>query len=36
VWLNEPVGVFFDDDSGDLYISDTFNARIRAVHLEDS
>jgi trimeric autotransporter adhesin len=36
VWLNEPIGLFFDDDSGVLYIGDTFNARIRAVHLEDS
>jgi len=36
VWLNEPVGLFVDDDPGVLYIPDTFNARIRAVHLEDS
>lgn len=34
VMLNEPVGLFVDDDSGVLYIGDTFNARIRAVHLE--
>jgi sugar lactone lactonase YvrE len=32
VWLNEPIGLFVDDDAGVLYISDTFNARIRAVH----
>jgi sugar lactone lactonase YvrE len=36
VMLHEPVGLFVDDDPGVLYISDTFNARIRAVHLEDS
>jgi DNA-binding beta-propeller fold protein YncE len=36
VMLNEPVGLFVDDDPSVLYISDTFNARIRAVHLEDS
>jgi hypothetical protein len=30
VWLNEPIGLFFDEDSGVLYIGDTFNARIRA------
>jgi hypothetical protein len=34
VWLNEPVGLFFDDDARVLYIGDTFNARIRAVYLE--
>ena len=32
VWLNEPVGLFFDDHAGVLYIGDTFNARIRAVY----
>jgi sugar lactone lactonase YvrE len=36
VMLNQPWGLFIDDDSGVLYIPDTFNARIRAVHLEDS
>jgi hypothetical protein len=36
VMLNQPWGLFFDDDSGVLYIPDTFNDRIRAVHLEDS
>ncbi len=36
VWLNEPVGLFFDDDAGVLYIGDTFNARIRAVYLAGS
>jgi serine/threonine protein kinase, bacterial len=36
VMLNQPWGLFVDDDSGVLYIPDTFNARIRAVHLEDS
>jgi sugar lactone lactonase YvrE len=36
VMLNEPVGLFVDDDPGVLYISDTFNARIRAVYLENS
>jgi hypothetical protein len=36
VMLNEPVGLFFDDDAGVLYISDTFNALIRAVYLESS
>jgi hypothetical protein len=36
VWLNEPIGPFFDDDSGVLYIGDTFNSRIRAVDLEGS
>jgi NHL repeat len=36
VWLNEPVGLFFDDHAGVLYIGDTFNARIRAVYLEGS
>jgi sugar lactone lactonase YvrE len=36
VKLNEPVGLFVDDDAGVLYIGDTFNARIRAVYLEGS
>ena len=36
VWLNEPIGLFVDDDAGVLYIGDTFNARIRAVYLKDS
>ena len=36
VMLNQPIGLFFDDDAGVLYIGDTFNARIRAVHLEGS
>jgi sugar lactone lactonase YvrE len=36
VWLNQPIGLFFDDDSSVLYIADTFNARIRALRLEGS
>jgi sugar lactone lactonase YvrE len=36
VMLNEPIGLFFDDHAGVLYIGDTFNARIRAVYLEGS
>ena len=36
VMLHEPVGLFVDDDPGVLYISDTFNARIRALRLEGS
>jgi sugar lactone lactonase YvrE len=36
VWLNQPWGLFFDDDSGVLYIPDTFNDRVRAVRFEDS
>ena len=36
VWLNEPIGLVFDDDAGVLYIGDTFNSRIRAVYLEGS
>jgi sugar lactone lactonase YvrE len=36
VMLNDPLGLFFDEDSGVLYITDTFNARIRAVYLEGS
>jgi hypothetical protein len=31
VKLNDPLGLFFDDASGVLYIADSFNARIRAV-----
>src|SRR5215203_3140380 len=31
VWLNQPWDVYFDDDSGVLYIADAFNSRIRAV-----
>jgi hypothetical protein len=34
VMLHEPVGLFFDDHARVLYISDTFNARIRSVRLE--
>jgi sugar lactone lactonase YvrE len=34
VMLNQPWEVYFDDHSGDLYIADTFNARIRALRLE--
>jgi sugar lactone lactonase YvrE len=33
VMLNQPWDVYFDDDSGDLYIADSFNSRIRAVSL---
>ena len=33
VMLNQPWDVYFDDESGDLYIADAFNSRIRAVHL---
>jgi trimeric autotransporter adhesin len=36
VWLNEPIGLFFDDDAGVLYIADSSNARVRALHLEGS
>jgi sugar lactone lactonase YvrE len=36
VWLNQPIDLFFDDDSSVLYIADTFNARIRALRLEGS
>jgi DNA-binding beta-propeller fold protein YncE len=36
VMLNDPLGLFFDEDSGVLYITDTFNARIRAVYLKGS
>ena len=31
VMLNQPWDVNFDEDSGDLYIADAFNSRIRAV-----
>src|SRR5215216_4951934 len=33
VMLNQPWDVYFDDESGDLYIADAFNSRIRAVSL---
>jgi serine/threonine protein kinase, bacterial len=33
VMLNQPWDVYFDDDSGVLYIADAFNSRIRAVRL---
>jgi sugar lactone lactonase YvrE len=36
VMLNDPIGLFVDDDSEVLYIADSFNARIRAVRLEGS
>jgi sugar lactone lactonase YvrE len=36
VMLHEPWGLFVDDDSGVLYIPDTFNSRIRSVRLEGS
>jgi sugar lactone lactonase YvrE len=36
VSLDQPWGLFFDDDSGVLYIADAFNSRIRALHLEGS
>jgi sugar lactone lactonase YvrE len=36
VKLNDPVGLFVDRDSGVLYITDTFNFRIRALGLEGS
>lgn len=36
VLLNQPWGLFLNDDSGDLYIADAFNSRIRAVYLESS
>jgi sugar lactone lactonase YvrE len=36
VMLQDPIGLFFDDDSGVLYIADTLNARIRALRLEGS
>ena len=34
VALDQPWGLFFDDDSGVLYIADAFNSRIRALRLE--
>jgi sugar lactone lactonase YvrE len=34
VMLHDPIGLFFDDDSGVLYIADTLNARIRALRRE--
>src|SRR5215204_444364 len=34
VMLHDPIGLFFDDGSGVLYIADTLNARIRALRLE--
>jgi len=36
VMLQDPIGLFVDDDSGVLYIADTLNARIRALRLEGS
>jgi sugar lactone lactonase YvrE len=33
VMLNQPWDVYFDEDSGVLYIADAFNSRIRAVRL---
>jgi trimeric autotransporter adhesin len=36
VGLDQPWGLFFDDDSGDLYIADAFNSRIRALRLDGS
>jgi NHL repeat len=36
VALNQPWGLFFDEDSGVLYIADAFNSRIRALRLEGS
>jgi NHL repeat len=36
VALNQPWGLFFDDDSSVLYIADSFNSRIRALRLEGS
>jgi trimeric autotransporter adhesin len=33
VMLNQPWDLYFDEDSGDLYIADAFNARIRALRL---
>jgi sugar lactone lactonase YvrE len=34
VMLDQPWGLFLDEDSGVLYIADAFNARIRALRLE--
>jgi len=36
VALNQPWGLFLDDDAGDLYIADSFNSRIRALRLDGS
>jgi len=36
VALDQPWGLFFQDDSGVLYIADAFNSRIRALRLEGS
>jgi sugar lactone lactonase YvrE len=36
VMLRDPIGLFFDDGSGVLYIADTLNGRIRALRLEGS
>jgi sugar lactone lactonase YvrE len=36
VMLHDPIGLFFDDGSGVLYIADTLNGRIRALRLEGS
>ena len=36
VMLNQPWGLLLDEDSGVLYIADTFNSRIRALRLEGS
>jgi sugar lactone lactonase YvrE len=36
VMLNQPWGLFFDDDADDLYIADAFNSRIRALRLDGS
>jgi hypothetical protein len=36
VSLDQPWGLFFDEDSGVLYIADAFNSRIRALRLEGS
>jgi DNA-binding beta-propeller fold protein YncE len=35
VWLNQPIGLFVDDDAGVLYIADSSNTRVRALRLED-
>jgi hypothetical protein len=36
VAIDQPWGLFFDEDSGLLYIADSFNSRIRALRLEGS
>jgi len=36
VWLNEPIGLFVDDDPGILYIADSSNNRVRALRMEGS